>query len=290
VHEAENLVAVVDVLDDDAKAVDVDDVAQHPLFLRHLLIDAVQVLLAAEDLADDVLFRERPFEFLGDLLHHLPLVAATTAQRAIEYPVSHRVQVSEPEILEHHLEAIDTEAVRDWRVDIERFTRDALALLRRHRIEGLHVVKAVGQLDEDDTNVLDHCQHHLAKALGLGFRPAAELDLVELADAVDEPGNLRAELLLDLLERCLGVLDDVVQYRGCDCLRVHVHVRKLLRHGDRVRNIRFTGLAGLPIVCGGAEFISAHDRRDLLLGEVGFERFDQLPQAVVAPRRARQLG
>ena len=62
-------------------------------------------------------------------------------------------------------------------------------------------MQAIGELDEDDANVLDHREHHFAEALGLGFGPRTELDLVELADAVDEQCDFRAEAFLDLSDR-----------------------------------------------------------------------------------------
>ena len=71
-----------------------------------------------------------------------------------------------------------------------------------HCLECLHVVQAIGELHQNDADVLDHGQHHFAKALGLGFCAAGELNLIELADAVDECRNLAAKLLFDVLERC----------------------------------------------------------------------------------------
>ena len=195
----------------------------------------------------------------------------------------------EAQVLEQHLETVDAEAVGDRCVDVERLAGDAGALLGGHGAEGLHVVQPVGELDEDDANVLDHRQHHLAKAFRLRLGPAAKLDLVEFADAVDEAGDLGAELLLDVFERSLGVLDRVVQDRRGDRLRIEVHVGKLLRHGDRMRDIRFARFACLALVGGGAELVGVHHTFDGVFREVILECFYKLPQAVVALGRARQF-
>jgi len=61
-----------------------------------------------------------------------------------------------------------------------------------------------------------------------------------------------------------------------------VHVGEFLGDGDRVGNIVFAGLTLLTVMCHGAELVSSDDSLDLLPGEIRLERFDKLPQAVVA--------
>ena len=61
--------------------------------------------------------------------------------------------------------------------------------LGRHGAERLHVVQAIRQFHEDDADVLDHREHHLAERFRLRFGAAAELDLVELADAINQRRN-----------------------------------------------------------------------------------------------------
>ena len=150
-------------------------------------------------------------------------------------------------------------------------------------------MQSIGELDEDDADVLDHRQHHLAKTLGLRFGSGAELDLVEFADAVDEQRDLGTEFLLDFGNRRLGVLDRVMQDRRHDRFRIEMHVGQRLRNGNRVRDVGLAGLAGLSFVRVGAVFVGANDVLDLFLGEVGLERIKQVPQAMVAFRRARQF-
>jgi hypothetical protein len=64
---------------------------------------------------------------------------------------------------------------------------------RRHRLDRAHVVRAVGELHEDDAQVSRHREQHLAEAFRLRFLAALELDLVELGDGVDELGDVLAE-------------------------------------------------------------------------------------------------
>ena len=90
--------------------------------------------------------------------------------------------------------------MRERRVDLERLARLLDLLLLRQRLERAHVVEAVGELDQDDPDVGGHRDHHLAVVLGLVLVAALEGDPGELGDAVDERGDLVAELLAHLLE------------------------------------------------------------------------------------------
>ena len=84
------------------------------------------------------------------------------------------------------------------RVDVEGFAGDLLLLLGLQVLERAHVVQAVGELDDDDANVGDHGEQHLADVLGLVVFAVGELDLVELGDAFDDVRDLLAEALGDL--------------------------------------------------------------------------------------------
>src|SRR5256885_1059801 len=78
-----------------------------------------------------------------------------------------RLQVAEGEVLELDLDPLDAEPVGERRVDVESLLRDAVLRLGLHVLEGPHVVGPVGELDEDDANVLRHRDQHLAEVLGL---------------------------------------------------------------------------------------------------------------------------
>ena len=130
----------------------------------------------------------------------------------------------------------------------------------------------------------------LRKRLGLRLGAAAELDLVEFADAVDERRYLRAEFLFDVGQGSFSVFDGVVQDRGDNRLEVEVHLREFLCDGDRMRDVGLTGFTRLAIVGFGAELVGGRYLLELLLIEIGTERIEQAPQPVVALASARNLG
>jgi hypothetical protein len=72
--------------------------------------------------------------------------------------------------------------------------------------------EAIGELDEDDADVLRHRDDHLPVVLGLRLLAALEADPRQLRDAFDELGHVRAELRAEVTRPIgLGVLDDVVE-------------------------------------------------------------------------------
>ena len=102
-------------------------------------------------------------------------------------------------------------AACQWRIDIHRFPCDPFALFCAKVADGSHVVQPIGQLDQDDPEVLGHGQHHLAQVLGLGLGLVLEVDLGEFGDAVNAAGDVVAELFPQVFHRDIGILDDVVE-------------------------------------------------------------------------------
>ena len=122
-------------------------------------------------------------------------------------------------------------------------------------------MEAVGELDQDDPDVGGHRHHHLAVVLGLALVAALEGDPGQLGDAVDELGDLLAELVADLVEAGAGVLDRVVEQRRAERLGVEPHPGADLRDPDRVGDELLAGLAPLVGVALAGEGEGALDRR-----------------------------
>ena len=248
------------------------------------------MLLATNDVSFNALAFYRLAKLFRDTLYDLPLAALAFFQRFIEYPIAHRVEISKAKVFKFDLKPVNAQTVCDGCVDIESLARDAPLLAGWHRAKRLHVVQAIGELHENDANVLDHREHHFAEAFSLCLCPAVKLNLVEFADAVNEQRDFVAELFFYFFERRFGVLNRIVQDRRHDRLGIEVHLGELLSDSDGVRNVGFPGLAGLAFVCGGTKCVGSRDLLDLLRGQVGLQGIEQAPQTVVALRCARQLG
>jgi hypothetical protein len=141
-----------------------------------------------------------------------------------ELLVGEGIGVAEGEVFEFAAELAHAEAVGEGRVDVEGLAGDLLALLGLEVLEGAHVVEAVGELDDDDADVGDHGEEHLADVLGLVIFAVGELDFVELGDAFDDVGDLLAEALFDLFGGDVGVFDGVVEEAGGDGGGVHLEL------------------------------------------------------------------
>ncbi len=120
----------------------------------------------------------------------------------------------EGEVLELPLDRVDTEAVRERRVDLKRLARFLELLLLPEVLDRPHVVQTIRKLDHDDAAILRHRDDHLSVVLSLRLFPALEPDARQLRDALGERGDLLAELRADVLDGGVRVLDDVVKKRG----------------------------------------------------------------------------
>ena len=193
------------------------------------------------------------------------------------------MQRLEREILELPLHLVDAEPVRERRVDLERLLRLLHLLLLAEVLDRAHVVEPVRELDQDHADVLRHRDDHLAVVLGLRLLARLELDARQLRDAVDELGDLVAELVLDLVERRLGVLDDVVQERGGDRLLVEPQAREDERHPVRVVDEVLAGAPLLPLVRVRREEKGAPEELAVDVRVVGRDLGEQLVDEALIP-------
>ena len=90
-----------------------------------------------------------------------------------------------------------------------------------------NIVQPVGDLDEDDPDVLGHGQQHFAQIFHLLLGLGGIVDPGQLADPLHQIRHRGGELLGDVLVGGGGVLNGVVEQGRLDGLGVQV---QLLRH------------------------------------------------------------
>jgi hypothetical protein len=132
-------------------------------------------------------------------------------------------------------------------------------------------VHPVRELHHDDADVPHHGEQHLAKALGLRLLAILELDLIELADAVDEIGDHLAEYRHDFRLGGRRVLDHIVQDRGDQCVGVELEVGEDVGDRDRMGDVGLARDALLTLVALGAEVVGLAHALDLRGGQIAFE-------------------
>ncbi len=201
------------------------------------------------------------------------------ADEIVELGVALRVEGGEGEVFELLLDLLHPEAVGQRGVDVDRLLGDAMLLLSGHRRDRAHVVQPVGELDDEDAQVGGHRHEHLAHRRRLLGLPRVELDAVELGDAVDDGGDLLAEVPVDVGDGDLGVLDGVVQQGGNDGHLVEADVGDDAGDCQGVIDVALAARTELVAMRVGGDLVGVGDRRDRCLRvatAVGGEQWGQL--------------
>ena len=223
----------------------------------------------AGDVRRNVELVELGFEQGRRLAHMRLAIGALLVDHGFDLGVLARMQDLEGKILQLPLESVDTQAVSERRVDLQRLAR-LLHLLRLAQVlDRAHVVQSIGELDQDDAHVARHRHDHLAVVLGLGLLAALELNSGQLRDAFDQARDLLAELLPELGDGHAGVLDHVVQKRGGHRLLVQPKLGADLRDAERMVDELLARAALLTVVRLGGELEGAANQIPIDLRVVG---------------------
>ncbi len=146
-------------------------------------------------------------------------------------------------------------------------------------LERAHVVQAIGELDHDDADVVDHGQHHLADALGLGLFTRGEFDFADLRDALNDVRHLFAELGADVIDRDRSVFDGVVQQAGGDGRGVEAHVGENARNFEGMDQVGLTGGAGLTLMMAEGKLVGLFNYRKIVVWAVLAYLSEQIAKA-----------
>ena len=264
VDDAEGRVAVLHRPGDDAQRDEVVDAVEVDLLPAELEVDAVEALGPPRNLDDGdlgllELGDDRLPQLLDDPLARLPALLDPVAERLVRL----RLEVAERQLLQLVLDLRHAEPVGDRRVDVERLLCDAQAPVLGQEQQRTHVVQPVGELDQDDPDVVDHRQQHLAEVLGLALLARGEADGADLGHPLDDVGHLGAEHRLEAVGRGQGVLDDVVEQAGGDGDRVHLEVGQDGGDLERVHEVGLARVAHLPAVLEGREDVGPPEQLDV---------------------------
>ncbi|MCO5556192.1 hypothetical protein L7F22_009736 [Adiantum nelumboides] len=267
VHHADRGVAVAHLVDEHADADEVVDVVEVATLDDHLAVDRVVVLRPALDGRGD----PRGVQLQRHLVDDLAQVGVARRRPVGDQPddllVLLGLQDREGQVLQLQLDRGHAEAVRQRGEHLQGLAGLLGLLLRAQEAHRAHVVQPVGQLDDQHPRVAGHRDDHLADRLGL--RGGAELDLVELGDAVDEVRDLVAEVGAQPVQGVVGVLDGVVQQRRDQRRGVHAQLGQDRGDGERVGDVGVAGLAALPLVLVLGDVVGALEQHQVGLGVQG---------------------
>ena len=227
VDNTQNVIAVGHRVHDDPEGEQIIHIIQGLVLGVHLAIDGIGVLHAAIDIAVDMGL----LQALGDLVvdggHEAVVLRGLLVQRVHDLPVADGVQVFQGQVLQLPLHFLHAQPVGNGRIDLQSLKGLLLLLFRSLVLHGAHIVQPVGDLDEDDPDVLGHGQQHFAQIFHLLLGLGGIVDPGQLADPLHQVRHRRGELLGDVLVGGGGVLNGVVEQGRLDGLGVQV---QLLRH------------------------------------------------------------
>ena len=272
------------------KREDVGQLLEGDGFALHLAPDGIGALLPARHLRLDALRPQLGGQVLLDLVDELLVFRGKLVQVTLDGLVGLRVEVLERQLLQLLAHFLDAHAAGERRVDVEGLLGDAPALVRRHELQGAHVVQAVGELDQQHPHVVGNGEQQLAEILALGRALRHEVEPLDLGQAVDEGADLGPEGLVDLLQGRLGILHRIVEHRRGNGRVVELEVREdgrdfqgmaeeqvaggtllvaMSHHGIHVRPVE-KRLVGRGVVALDPldEFILAHHAAAISLGPV----------------------
>ena len=282
--DADRGVAVGDRVDENAEAVDVGQLLEGDRTALHLAPDGIGLLLAAFHLDPDAAAGELVGELRRDPRDDRAVPGLHGLETRHDQLVGVRHQAAKGKVFELVAHALHAHAAGERGVDVERVLGDAGALLLGHELQRAHVVEPVGELDQKHAGVVSDGEQELAEILGLLGVLGDEVELAELGQAVDQPADLLAERLVDLLAGDGRVLDRVVQHRRRDGGVVDLELRQDGRDLERMGEIRIAGGALLAAVRLHREHVGAIEQ--ILVG-VRIVAADPLHQFVLPHHRRK---
>ena len=205
------------------------------------------MLDAAIDGGLDAIGVQAGLDFFLHAVHEAFQVAHLGLQRRGDLLIAGRVQVLEGQVLQLPLGPLHAQAVGDGGIDFHGLQGFGALFIRRLVGHGAHIVKPVGDLDEDDADVLGHGHKHLTQIFHLLILFAGVLNPGQLGDALHNIRHRVAELAGNVIMGQVGVLDHIVKQGGDDGILVQAHVHGNIRRGHAVGHI---GGAVLPELAG----------------------------------------
>ena len=120
VDRAEHCIAVAHRVHEDPNPDEVVDLVELATPHDHLLVDRVVLLGATRHAALDFQGLEVILDCVDDLLYETLTLRRALADKALDLDIEFRIQHSEREVFEFELDRLDSEPVREGRVDLER--------------------------------------------------------------------------------------------------------------------------------------------------------------------------
>jgi len=266
VDDSQGFIAFLDRFHDDAKGQEIVEFIQGDLLGLELAVDAVKIFDPAVHFPLDVVLLQLFPEVLAHVLFVLFQGALFPEQPFPDLLVSLGLQVEKGQVFQLGLEAEHAQAAGQGGVDIQGLPGDALLLGGFHDPQGPHVMNPVGQLHQQDPDIMGHGKDHLADIFRLLGLPVAEDQLADLGNPVDHIRHFLPEILVQFVQGGGGVLHRVVKEAGGDGDRPQAHLGQMVGDFQGMGQVRLAGQARLAFMGLGGKDIGLLDEIGVRLG------------------------
>ncbi len=277
-NNTKNEIAGRDVFDDESQSNDVVDAIDVLIVFGELFVQGIDGFDATVAFVLDAFGFESLFD--GRLSAFELFVGAFEALfgDVFELVVALAVEIVERGLLDFDANVAHLKTVGKRSEDFERFAGDFLLFVWTEGTEGAEVVEAVGEFDDKNADVLAGGDEEFEEVIAGFWQVFVEIfhagaGFAEFGDAIDDKGDVFAELVFDVFESKLGVFDGVMEDAGNDGVFVHVPVLEDFHDGERVNDVWLTGFAKLAFVGFGGDADCVLEALGNLLGFVGFGGF-----------------
>jgi hypothetical protein len=260
-------------IQDDPEGNDVVNFFKGQVLVEHFLVNAVKMLVASVDLGVQTVLVQFFLNVALNGFHIVFPVLFVFVHPAMNIFVGLGIQKLKGSVFQFVLDPVDAQPGSDGCINVQGFPGDLLLFGGAFvKLKGSHVMEAIGQLDEDDPDVVGHGEDHLPDALGVALMGAVGFDRGQLGHTRDDMGDIRTEYITDFRDGGVGVLHDVVEEARRDGDGIQVHIRQDCRDLQGMGEIGLSRKADLAVVDPGGIDICAVDEIDIRI-RVGFDHF-----------------
>ena len=199
---------------DDADCQNIVDFVERDMLVLHLVPDGIRALNTGFDLV----FYAQLIEFFtdrgGKLCKEIVALGFCICKFMLYVGIFLRMVVFETEILQLRLDLIQSQAVSQWSIDIERFSGNLVLFICRLGSEGTHVVQTVADLDEDDTDIIAHGEQEFLEVFSLRRSLISKDTTADLGQSIYNLCYFSTEDIGDVFYCIVSIFHHVME-QGC---------------------------------------------------------------------------
>ncbi len=253
VDNSQNNIALGLGIYDNTQGIKIVNLVKALVLVVHFLINAVNRFDAPLQGKSNVVFTEFFFHRFANMVDKADIGAVLFLNVLADFRMSDRVQILQAQIFQFGFNLLHTQSVGKRCINMHGFQGGQTPLRFRFGTQRAHVVQSVAELNENNANVLGHCQKHLPQTFDMCLFLVFNMQIDKFGQSVDQHGNIGAEQLAQFAEIgfICAVLYRVVQKCRTNRLGVKSESRHDFRNRNGMRNVGFSAGTKLSFVHSG---------------------------------------